>query len=492
MQISEVKKPSIKINFVLNFLRIFSAAIVGLLTMPYISRVLGAEYLGKVEYVFTIINYFVLFSALGIPMYGIREVSKKRDNVKELFKLVYELYAILFITTLFSYLVIFIMTNLSVFSNYRDLIIIMSSMVFLSNIGAEWYFQGIENQKFITIRYITVRFLVFILIFLLIKKSEDYQTYSFLLVVLGFGANLINFGFLGFKLHQQKINFKELNLRQHLKPILTIFLATVSINIYLQLDNFLIGSISGDKYLGYYAIANKLIRYAISFITVIGSVMLPRLSLLFLNDKTLYDEYLKKSLHLMMILSIPCTVYFFIFSKNIVSFMGGPEFEPATFTMQLLSPLCIIVSLAYFFGFLILYPQGLEKIYTKATIFSAIFSVLINFYSVKYYQQNGAAVIAVLSELLAIVIMFFYLKNMNLTNNLFDENLIKILIINLGLFLLYYIISYTSNGIFGMVNFLVTSILYLTSYLLLLFFFKEKNIYDIVNRTLLTLNRKNG
>jgi len=490
MPISDVRKPSIKINFVLNFLRVFSAAIVGLLTMPYISRVLGAEYLGKVEYVFTIINYFVLFSALGIPMYGIREVSKKRNNVRELYKLVYELYLILFITTVISYIIILIMINLSVFANYRDLIIIMSAMVFLSNIGAEWYFQGVENQKFITIRYIAVRFFVFILIFLLIKKSEDYRIYAFLLVVLGFGANIINFVFLSFNLYKQKIKLKDLNLLKHLKPIFTIFLATVSINIYLQLDNFLIGSISGDKFVGYYAMANKLIRYSISFITVIGSVMLPRLSFLFLNDRSQYDSYLKKSLHLMMILSIPCSAYFFIFSNNIISFMGGSEFEPAMLTMQILSPLCIIVSIAYFFGFLILYPQGLEKIYTKATFFSAIFSVVINFYFIKHYQQNGAAVIAVLSELLAVLFMFYYLNNMNLINNLFDKNFIKILIINTSLFFLFYIALYKNNILVETSYFLIVSLAYLVSYLLLLFFFKEHNVYNIINKALLTLSKK--
>ena len=175
MHVQKAVRPSIKTNFILNFLRVFSAAIVGMLTMPYINRVLGAEYLGKVEYVNTIINYFVLFSALGIPMYGIREVSKVRDDKEKLFKLVSELYTIPFLTTIISYLFIFVLVNLSAFSDYRDLIIIMSSMVFLSNIGAEWYFQGIENQKFITIRYIIVRFIIFFLVFLWIKKSGRFK-----------------------------------------------------------------------------------------------------------------------------------------------------------------------------------------------------------------------------------------------------------------------------------------------------------------------------
>jgi len=174
------KKPNIKINFILNVLRVLSAVILGVVTMPYLNRVLGVEYIGKVEYVYTIINYFVLFSALGIPMYGIREVSKNRHNNKELYKIVLELLIILFITTIISYFIIFaVILQLNFFNNYKDLIIAMTAMVFLNNIGLEWYFQGIEKQGFITVRSLIIRTLTIILIFYLINAPTDYKLYGF-------------------------------------------------------------------------------------------------------------------------------------------------------------------------------------------------------------------------------------------------------------------------------------------------------------------------
>jgi O-antigen/teichoic acid export membrane protein len=74
--------------------------------MPYINRTLGAGYVGKVEYVYVILFYFILFSGLGIPTYGIREVSKCREDEKKLCNLVLELLMILFITTIISYLIL--------------------------------------------------------------------------------------------------------------------------------------------------------------------------------------------------------------------------------------------------------------------------------------------------------------------------------------------------------------------------------------------------
>ena len=102
-----MKQRSIRFNYFLNVSRIGFGILVGLLTMPYVNRTIGVEGLGKIEYINSIITYFVLFSALGIPMYGIREIANRRDNLEERSKFVIELLSILFVTTLVSYFVLF-------------------------------------------------------------------------------------------------------------------------------------------------------------------------------------------------------------------------------------------------------------------------------------------------------------------------------------------------------------------------------------------------
>lgn len=482
------KLVSIKLNFVLNALRVLSTALITLFTMPYLNRILGAENVGKVEYVYTIINYFVLFSSIGIPMYGIREVSKARDDSKKLYTLVSELLIILFATTIISYALIFgILIHLGFLSSYKSLIFIMSFLVILNNIGAEWYFQGLENQKFITIRNVVVRSLVFGLIFILVKTSSDYETYAILFVIMLFGANVINFIIIGKKILANKIQIRSLNLKKHIKPIFAIFAATISVNIYLQLDNFLIGIISGDRYVAYYTIANKLIRFVISFITIVGAVMLPRLSYLFLNDRTKYNNLLRKSFDLMMLLAIPSSIYFFIFSQEIIMFMGGEEFIAANLTMKILSPLCIIVSFAYFFGFLILYPQEKERIYTVATIASAFLSVLLNYFAITNFQQNGAAVVALLAEGLAILIMFYFIKKEYNFSEFFNYNFFKIILINVIVMIITIfgkkMITFGGNN-FEWISF---SLFFAFSYFLILLILKEKNTIEVLKQVKLKI-----
>lgn len=98
-----MKVSSIKLNFILNTIRLCMGAFL-LITTPYISRILGAQNLGKVDYATSIINYFILFTALGIPAYGIREIARIRDSIFERTKLVLELGIILFVNTVIGFL----------------------------------------------------------------------------------------------------------------------------------------------------------------------------------------------------------------------------------------------------------------------------------------------------------------------------------------------------------------------------------------------------
>jgi O-antigen/teichoic acid export membrane protein len=56
-----MKERSVKTNYFLNLFRVASSALVGIFIMPYINKILGPESIGKVEYVYVIINYFIIF-----------------------------------------------------------------------------------------------------------------------------------------------------------------------------------------------------------------------------------------------------------------------------------------------------------------------------------------------------------------------------------------------------------------------------------------------
>lgn len=72
----KIETQSVKLNFILNTSRLLLGAFFILLTAPYITRILGVQNLGKVDYVNSVIMYFILFTGLGIPKLWNKRNSK--------------------------------------------------------------------------------------------------------------------------------------------------------------------------------------------------------------------------------------------------------------------------------------------------------------------------------------------------------------------------------------------------------------------------------
>lgn len=403
-------KNNIKLNFLLNIIRIFFGAFFILLTIPYATRVLGSKNLGNVEYVNAIISYFLLFTALGIPSYGIREVARVRENKSELSKTVVELILILLITTIIGYIIFFIMiSNFSEFLEKKVLFFIIGGNILFTNIGVDWFYQGIENQIYITIRYVITRVLALMLLFILVKEPKDYYIYAGVLVLMTSGSNIFNIVNL-----RKYISFKDLdrlNLKKHLKPILTIFSATLAVSIYAQLDTVMLGSIAGMEYVAFYSIANKLVRLVLVLITALGTIMIPRLSNCLNNlDMEGYKKYADISLKYILFLAVPSMIGVFFLSKEIILVMAGELFIQSVLTMRIVSLIILIVGIASFLGFQILYTNNLEIYYTYSVTVAAVVNFIFNYIFIPKYSQNGAAVGTVIAELTGVLLMLHFAR----------------------------------------------------------------------------------
>lgn len=472
----------------MNLLRVLSATLVGLIMMPYVNRILGASYVGKVEYANTIISYFLMFSALGIPVYGVREIAKVRDDVKKRTLVLIELLFILFITCIIAYLALFLIIGyFQLFADYKELLIILSSMILLTNIGAEWYFQGMENQTYITIRYVIVRLITLLILFFFVKMPEDYLIYAIILVLNFSGSYFFNLFFIFKSIDLKNISLKDIKIKRHLKPVFVILIAAVSVNIYSLLDSFLIGYLVGDKYLGYYSVANKLIRYSIAFIVMIGTVTLPRLSMLWGVDNEKYYILLRDTFNYLMLFSIPMVGFFILFSKNLIFLMAGSDFEEAQLTLQILAPLCLIVTLAYYFGYLVLYTQSKDKLYTITVIISAIVSVIMNFFMIKRWNQDGAAFTQVFVEFLAVVVMILFIKKEIIKMKILNFNLLKIFSGTIFASLIFVI--FQSEYPTSIFNLTILMIAYFSLIILLLLIFKEATVTKILTMMKIKFSR---
>jgi len=474
-----MKVRTIRTNYALNLTRTVLSTVISLFTLPYINSTLGVVSVGKFEYVNSIVSYFVLFSALGVPMYGIREIARVRNDPARRTKVTVELLLVLAITTVFSYLLLFgFFIQLDFLQSYRSLILVLAPSIFLSNLGMEWFFQGIEDQLYITIRFIIIKIVTLILLFTLIKSPDDYVLYGLIMTISAFGSNFFNFFYIRKFLEFKTLKWKELNVRKHIQGIFTIFLATVSIAIYLQLDNTLLGIYGGPEHVGIYATANKLVRFAILFITTLGSVMLPRLSYLYAqNDQSQYYAYLSKNLSYILFFSVPSTVLLFSLAKPIILVMAGDEFIAAVAPMKILTALLPIVGIAYFLAFMVLYPQGRENVYTKVVFVSAVISVFLNVALIPHYFEMATAIVSVVVEFAAVLLMILYVRNRLSSFRLFKQTHFNYLFGGCIVFILSQIVAY--YVVHPIVNIVATVCIGMLLYMVFLYYMKDP-IYSYI------------
>ncbi|MEO2592251.1 oligosaccharide flippase family protein [Clostridium tertium] len=180
---------SIKKNYIYNLILTTINMIFPLVTAPYLSYVLGAVNIGKVNYATSIANWFILFAAFGIPRYGIREISRNRGSRMKLSCSFWNLLLIQFVLSIVTIIlyILFIFSFKS-FHNDISLYLLMIVMIVLNIFSIDWFYQGIEEYGYITGRNIIVKIISLILIFLMIKERNHYGLYA-LINILGLSFN---------------------------------------------------------------------------------------------------------------------------------------------------------------------------------------------------------------------------------------------------------------------------------------------------------------
>ncbi|MCR5080895.1 MAG: oligosaccharide flippase family protein, partial [Treponema sp.] len=148
-----MKPKSLKINIILNITRALMSLIFPIITFPYASRILLPEGIGKINYVNSIISYFTILAMLGIDSYGAREVARLRDKKDELNQFCSEVFTLNLISTIVSYILLFlIILSVPSFQSYKTFLIYSSITILFTTIGICWLYGGIEEYAYITFR----------------------------------------------------------------------------------------------------------------------------------------------------------------------------------------------------------------------------------------------------------------------------------------------------------------------------------------------------
>ena len=478
-------KNSLKKNLSLNLIKILINLFFPLITFPYISRILLPEGIGRVTYVQSINNYFLLLINLGIPLYGIREIAKVRNNKLEKSKVFSEIFFLNIITTILGVIVYLYFYNSNIIKNDKEIFLIFSIVLLFNFLSVDWFFQGIEDYQYITIRTVVIKILSALFLFIFVKKSSDIYIYSVIVVFSLIGSNFFNI-VRALKLVDLKL--KRLNIKRHLKGILIIFSMSLAISIYTNLDGVMLGSYGSKYSLGLYSAASKIISLVMGIVTSLGAVLLPRISN-YIEEKKEEEikKILEKTFSFLLFLIIPSIIGIYFTVNEIILLFAGKEYLEATTTLKILSLIILFIGFSNFIGMQILYPRGEEKKVFYSVLAGAIINFSLNLYLIPRYYQNGAAFATCVAEFTVVVIQIFlgykYLKFQK-----FNYNNFKFLIAS---FIMGAILYFTQNLNLNLLLKLVVKVVIGSSvYIFVLIALREDNIYEFLEKILMKFRRK--
>ena len=120
------------------------------ITGMYVARVLLPDTSGRVTAAQNIAQYFVILSFLGIPTYGLREISKVRNDKEKLSKVYSELLIINSISTFVCcILYMVIIVTIPKYNQDLKLHFITGIAIAFNFLNNSWLFEGLEEFSFI-------------------------------------------------------------------------------------------------------------------------------------------------------------------------------------------------------------------------------------------------------------------------------------------------------------------------------------------------------
>ena len=385
-------------NTIYNTIKSVFSVIHPIITFPYISRVLMTDNVGKISYGNSIVSYFALLASLGVKTYAIRECSKVRGDRSRLGRIASEILSINIVSTLISYFGLAILLLFAKpLESYRILICVQSATILFTTMGADWINTAMEDFRYLAIRTMLFQVLSLLLMFVFVHRPEHYMRYALIAVVSSSGANIANI------LYRRRfctIRFTwKMNARKHLPSILLLFSLILSQTIYVNSDMTILGLIKGDHEVGLYSTAVKIYQIVNTTIASIAWVVMPKLSAYFaVGNYTEINRLLKYALNFILVLGIPSICGLEIIAPHLIGTIAGEAYIDAAPALRILGVAMLCSFIGGWIGNMTRLPAGRESISLRISMISASINIILNLIMIPKWGMYAAAFTTAVSE----------------------------------------------------------------------------------------------
>lgn len=389
-------KTGILSNFMYNLVYQVVRMILPLITIPYVSRVLGAEKLGIFNYTYSVAVYFAMIAYLGFENYGNRLIAQNKHNQAELNKSFTGAYLFQLISSIIA-IVAYVVYILAFCKS--DQIIAWAQLIYVSSemINISWLYFGLEKFRKTTLINIGIRIISFVAIILFVKSRDDLIIYTVICsITILFSALLLWPG------TRKHVQFTKVSLRDvwnYGKGSLILFFPVLVVSVYRTMDKIMLGNIANMTEVALYANADKIVEMPYGVITALGVVMIPRMTSMIATGQTEKSlKYIEVSMRFMIFLACGMCFGMMGIGKVFAPVFFGEEFTASGVLIMVIAPMVIVRACANVVRTQYLLPNKRDKDYIISIIGGVIVNLILNSLMIPIWKSTGAAIATLCAE----------------------------------------------------------------------------------------------
>lgn len=389
--------------------------LVPLITVPYLTRVLGPEHFGMLALAQAAVVYFDLITDYGFNLSATRRVAVVLEDPGALTRVFWST-----LTTKVVLLMACALTGAAIVSvapplrRHADLY----AAAFLTVVGTAlfpvWLFQGARQTKYLTASLISARAVSIPVLLLLVRGPNGAVRAAMVQSAVPIIAALLIVPALWKRIGIRAYLPSPSDIRNSLFEGWHLFLSNSAVYLLSSTTVIILGLVAGSSAAGYYAAADKLIKAAGALVNPFTQALYPHLSSLRAQSEDAALRLIRKSLFWVGGVTLLAAVAAFTFAAPLADGLLGSRFAPSAVVLRSMSPLLVLIGLNNVLGTQTMMVFDLDAAVARISLRYLLLSVSLTVLLSLRWGAAGAALANVAGAAMTLTWMIGALKKAHL------------------------------------------------------------------------------
>ena len=385
--------------------------ILAFITFPYLVRVLGVEYYGILVFAQGILQYFLLFTDYGFVLTGPRAIASHNEKRERGIIFARIFFAKLFLLGLSTVVFVF---GLSLVRLCYGVDYALYVILYLNVVGNVlfpiWFFQGIQQMRYITLANVLARLCSLLGLLMMVKNQGDYLWAAFYQSVVPIIAACVAWCILLKDYREVLVIPAYAQVRQTISYAWGIFVSTVAINLYTASSVVFLGIFANNTVVGYFSGAKKIIDNIMQLMMPVMQAVYPYVCGKTVNSKQNAISFLRKLIIILGGSNFALSLLLFVFADRIVFFLLGDGYGDSIDLLRIMAFLPFVISLSNIFGIQTMLNFGMQRIFSRILIGGAVFNIILVLPLTYWWLAHGTSLSIMVTEIVITLVMYAVLR----------------------------------------------------------------------------------